>query len=509
MMVSLRLSLGLLAALEFVIPAASSSILFTSGTIIAFDHQANDLNVIRNGSVLIEQDRITGIWSNDETPSVPIPPNTTVVDATGKIISPGFIDTHRHHWQTLFKTMFSNITLTQYFARFGERASAGRISAEQVYIGQLAGLYESLNAGTTTVLDHAHHTWSDETSWAGLNASIDSGARVFWSYAISEVGNYSIPAQLSNFREIANAAPQMDTAVELGIAFDCFDDGSVDQETIAAIVALAKESNVSVITTHSGGGVYGVENSPTTLQSFGILNTSIPVVFSHASYITLKDTMLLRNTNQYVSITPESEMGLGVERPKSSMILDQAALGVDTHAFVSSDLVTQARVYLQTTRAFINEELFKKWQIPSSNPMSVVQAFLLATRSGGLALRRPDLGVLSVGAKADLIVWDGTSPSLLGWLDPVAAIILHSNVGDVEHVLVDGRFVKKDHRLVVQDYSGIQSRFLQAQKRIQDDWRQIPFPEFGECAPTGACFAEPDQVDVTVEDGNGYGQLYI
>jgi cytosine/adenosine deaminase-related metal-dependent hydrolase len=191
------------------------------------------------------------------------------------------------------------------------------------------------------------------------------------------------------------------------------------------------------------------------------------------------------------------------------MILDQAALGVDTHAFQSSDLVSQARLYLQSTRSAVTDQLFRKWQIPKSNPMSVVQAFLLATRNGGLALRRPDLGILSVGAKADVVVWDGTSPSLLGWLDPVAAIIQHSNVGDVEHVLVDGKFVKRNHKLVVGDYASVQSKFLEAAKRIQDDWRQIPRPGFPERSTTGALFADPDQVDITAKNGTGYGQLYV
>ncbi|PSN65651.1 amidohydrolase [Corynespora cassiicola Philippines] len=508
-MVSSNLSLCLLVALELVSAVDPSSILFTGGTIIAFDHEANDLNIIRNGSILIQQDRITDIWSNQEVSSVPMPPNTTVVDAEGKIIAPGFVDTHRHGWQTLFKTMFSNITLIEYFGRFGEGASAGRVDAEQVYISQLAGLYEALNAGTTTSLDHAHHTWSDETSWAGLNASIDSGARVFWSYAFHEVSNYTIEQQLVNYRDIVSTAPQRNTAVELGMAFDSFDNGSVDLETITSIIDLAREVNASVLTTHSGGGVYGNDNSPTTLQSLGILNTSIPVVFSHATYVTLRDTMLLRSTDQYVSITPESEMGFGLGRPTSNMIIDQASLGVDTHAFQSSDLVTQARLFLQTTRSAVTDELFRKWQAPGSNPMSVTQAFLLITRNGGLALRRPDLGVLSVGAKADIVVWDGTSPSLLGWVDPVAAIIQHSNVGDVEHVIVDGKFVKRDHKLVVGDYGSVKLRFLGSAKRIQEDWQQIPRPVLDERTSAGALIVHPDKVDVMAGNGTGYGQLYV
>jgi cytosine/adenosine deaminase-related metal-dependent hydrolase len=54
------------------------------------------------------------------------------------------------------------------------------------------------------------------------------------------------------------------------------------------------------------------------------------------------------------------------------------------------------------------------WKIPSNNPMTANQAFLLATRNGGLALRRGDLGVIKVGAKADLVVFDGLSPNMLG-----------------------------------------------------------------------------------------------
>lgn len=239
-MIPLTLSLSLLAASKLASAIEQPSILITGGTIIAFDQKVNELNVIRNGSILIEQDRITDIWSNEENPSVSMPLNTTVVEAAGKIIAPGFIDTHRHGWQTLFKTMFSNITLIEYFGRFGEAASAGRIDADQVYIGQLAGLYEALNAGTTTSLDHAHHTWSDETSWAGLNASIESGARVFWSYAFHDVANYTIRQQLENYRDMVDLAPHTNTTVELGIAFDSFDNGSVDLETIGSIIDLAR-----------------------------------------------------------------------------------------------------------------------------------------------------------------------------------------------------------------------------------------------------------------------------
>lgn len=112
----------------------ASSVLFTGGTIIAFDDATNDLDVIRNGTLLINNDRIAGIWPADERHTVPVPSDVEVIDAAGKILSPGFVDTHRHGWQTLYKTLTSNTTISEYFARYGEYTAAGRLDAEQVYM---------------------------------------------------------------------------------------------------------------------------------------------------------------------------------------------------------------------------------------------------------------------------------------------------------------------------------------------------------------------------------------
>ncbi|KAL7754765.1 hypothetical protein ACKLNR_015435 [Fusarium oxysporum f. sp. zingiberi] len=501
------LSVCYLNLISFTSLSQASSILFTGATIIAFDEARDDLNVIRNGSLLVKDDRIAGIWpAKSELSSVPR--DTKIIDATGKIITPGFIDTHRHGWHTLFKTLMSNTTIAEYFGRFSEFASAGRLNPDQVYISQLAGLYEALNAGVTTTLDHAHHTFSDDTSYAGLNASIESGARVIWAYAFHNVTNYTVSEQLVNFRDIAKAAKFNGTNVDLGIACDFF--GGVDAvvQDAEAVFDLAREYNVSVLTAHTLGGPYGFSNGPRELHTFKMLNTSIPVVLSHASFLTFEEAALMRSSNQFISINAESEMHAGVTHPQSTYIMDHAALGMDTHAWFSTDMVTQARLWLQSTRVKRYNQVLETWHVPATNPMSVVQAFRLITRSGGLALRRPDLGVLSVGAKADLVVFDGTSPGMLGWTDPVAAVILHSNVGDMEHVLVNGHFVKRDFKLVAKDYLKIKSRFLETARWAQETWHSIPYPPREEIYVSGAPFEDTLQIDATPGNGSGYGEVY-
>ena len=91
-------------------------------------------------------------------------------------------------------------------------------------------------------------------------------------------------------------------------------------------------------------------------------------------------------------------------------------------------------------------------------------------------MRRSDIGVLQVNAKADIVVLNGDSPNMLGWSDPVAAVMLHANPGDVEHVLVDGRFRKRDFELVNENISWAEarSRFLQVARRIQPQFVTPP-----------------------------------
>jgi cytosine/adenosine deaminase-related metal-dependent hydrolase len=489
--------------------AQAASTLFSGGTIVAFDKDTESLKVIRDGSVLVTDDRIAAV-SEDAAPGN-LPSGTTKVDVTGQIITPGFVDTHRHGWQTAFKTIASNTTLAEYIGRYGEFAAAASFEPEDVYLGQLTGLYESLNGGVTTSLDHAHHTWSNETAYAGLNASIESGARVFWAYTFHNITslNYTIADQFPNFRDIAESAPFKGTPTELGVSFDSWGPNPNVPEA-QQIVDLIREYNVSVLTTHTLGGPWGYDNLPSDLHAFGILNDTVPVVFSHASFITANDVQLLRSSGQYISITPESEMHYGHTHPHSYITQDQAALGVDTHFTFSADILTQARIWLQHARYHFFDEVLSQWNIASRNPMSVNQAFLLATRAGGQALRRDDIGVIAEGAKADLVVWDAkNSPSLLGWVDPVAAVMLHASVGDVLHVLVDGKFAKRDGKLVAPNYANVRKRFLKSAKKIQDTWREMPYPPAEGEWLSGAPYEAPRIADVVSGEGNGYGQQFL
>ncbi|KAF5323668.1 hypothetical protein D9758_018352 [Tetrapyrgos nigripes] len=500
--------------LIFIIPIIrAASTLFEGGTVISFDESSQTPVVLQNTSLLVTDDRIAAIFDSDSQEDV-IPGDTERISAEGKILSPGFIDTHRHGWQTAFRTIASNTTLTEYGSRYSPRSPAeSNFMPDDMYFGQIVGMWESLNAGVTTVLDHAHGTFSNETSTAYFKGSVDSGARVIWCYAIQDTPNtFSILDHMANFQELAHMNLEIsNSTVEMGIAYDAF--SSASMEEVQSVMEFARTANISALSTHYLGGPWMFSNSPQLLNSLNFLNTSFPIVFAHGSFLTTNDALLLRQFNQYLSITPESEMHYGHTHPYSALVQDQAALGVDTHMTYSADMVTQARLWLQSTRLkYYGQVIDQNWRIPSNNPMSVNQAFLLITRSGALSLRRPDLGVLTVGAKADIVVFDGNSPNLLGWSDAVAAIILHSNVGDIEQVMVDGQWRKRDGKLVTKEnvnMDEVNQKFLMSAKRIQKIWKDIPLPVLGEDSQdmvlgAGVPFGMTLMQDVVRGNGTGY-----
>ncbi|KAL7627117.1 hypothetical protein AAE478_003893 [Parahypoxylon ruwenzoriense] len=483
---------------------SARSTLFEHGTVIAFNEELQTNEVLYNTSILVRGDTIEAIFSSSEADSFQILPGTDRVSAEKMIISPGFIDTHRHSWQTTYRTIASNISLAEYFVRYSPSSNVlSFFTPDDMYLSNLVGLYEALNAGVTSLLDHSHGISSRDIATASLNAYFDSGARVFFGYGLDSSGSFPLLDRMANYRELSRDQRLLEGLVKMGVAFDSFSD--LNDTDLQELVNFVKNENISVLTSHWLDGAWNIRHNPSLFRQLGLLNQSFPIVLSHGSFISPTEYGLLKEYNVYVSITPESEMHFGHTNYESDLIMDQAALGVDTHATYSGDMVTQARLWLQSVRLRSYRNLLDHWKIPRYSPMSVNQAFHLATRAGAQALRRPDLGVLQVGAKADIVVFDGASINMVGWRDPIAAIILHSNVGDVVHVMVGGKLVKRDGILVAENLANITESFARSAERIQSQAINMEYELQGRFSFNPALpFGIPDRVDAVRGNGTGY-----
>ncbi len=127
--------------------------LLKNGVVII--HGADDVAKGIKADVLIEGDKIAQIEPN-LSPSAGV----NVIDCTDKIIAPGFIDTHRHMYNTALRGSHGDNLLTDYLVQ--GILQGGAFKPRDIFFGQLASCLECINVGTTTVVDHSHLNYAED-----------------------------------------------------------------------------------------------------------------------------------------------------------------------------------------------------------------------------------------------------------------------------------------------------------------------------------------------------------
>ncbi|KFY34467.1 hypothetical protein V494_06751 [Pseudogymnoascus sp. VKM F-4513 (FW-928)] len=132
----------------------SSIILLQGGTVLYHDDE-DQVSALKDTDVLITGNLITKVAKGIEVPA-----DATVIDCKGKIVSPGFIDTHHHVWQTQLKGRHMDEQLLDYLV--AGNMQSYNFTPEDMFWGQLSGCLEAIDAGTTYVLDHSHGNYTIE-----------------------------------------------------------------------------------------------------------------------------------------------------------------------------------------------------------------------------------------------------------------------------------------------------------------------------------------------------------
>ena len=199
------------------------------------------------GDVLVEDGTIAAVGANLDAG------DAERLDLTGDILLPGFVDTHRHTWQTPFRGICADWTLEEYFRGIRMTVSPN-CSAEDVYAGNYVGALEALDAGVTTLLDFSHCNNTPEHADAALAGLRDSGIRATFAYGyfpamVAEPVFTEHEQRLADARRIREQLPSDDSLVTMGIALtEC---GLVPFEQTAAEVRSARELGVPTVL-HTG-----------------------------------------------------------------------------------------------------------------------------------------------------------------------------------------------------------------------------------------------------------------
>ncbi|KAJ6463664.1 hypothetical protein DFH09DRAFT_1382400 [Mycena vulgaris] len=431
--------------------ASATSILLQNGTLLIHNDQDHVQPV--KADLLVVGNTITKIGPSISSPSS----NTTVIDCTGKIISPGFVDTHHHVWQTQLKGRHANDLLLDYMPKGNFTSSL--FTPKDIFWGELGGCMEAIDAGTTMVVDHAHMNYSAEHSSSAISATVSSSIRSYFCYCptgrIASWSPFEMAGSLmpdwvqSQLVDLAAKQPFGNGRVRLGFAFDGF---FLPKEMVVGLYEQARGMGIKLITSHYvRNAIMGNNSLVALLSSYGLLKDDI--LFSHANGALPEDAVQLAAANAHISSTPDTELQVALGAPVCFRpdMYKVSSLGIDCHSNNSGDILSQMRLALQNARGAHNQAFVEVGKVPRTISNTVEDAYNLGTIMGARAVGMgTEIGSIAVGKLADLVIFDGESPSMVcaAAHDPVAAIVLHASVRDIDTVIVDGRIRKAGGKLV-------------------------------------------------------------
>ena len=459
------------------VSATPSRLLLRGAHIVSMDDAVGELT----GDVLVEDGTIAAVGANLDGG------DAVTLDLTGDILLPGFVDTHRHTWQTPFRGVCADWTLEEYFRGIRMTVSPN-CSAEDVYAGNYVGALEALDAGVTTVLDFSHCNNTPEHADAALAGLRDSGIRATFAYgyfpaATAEPVFTEHEQRLADARRIREQLPSDDSLVTMGIALtEC---GLVPFEQTAAEVRSARELDVPTVL-HTGcawGGL--VTQGLPELDHHGLLGPE--QVHVHCNTLDERDFQRLVEHDCKLSSSPETEVQMGMGHPAIGRALAHGmrpSLSCDVISSNSGDMFAQMRLGLQFERCMSNDRDNAQGRMPERLQLTVRDALRWGTANGAHAIGIEDrIGSVTVGKQADLIVVGGGRLNMTPMADPVGCLVAQANPSNVKHVLIAGRFVKRDGELCGVDVQRAMQLANEAcervQRRISDQGLQLlpPAPE--------------------------------
>ncbi|MEV4319055.1 amidohydrolase family protein [Actinocrispum sp. NPDC049592] len=394
--------------------------------------------VLPGADVLVVDDRIAAVGTG-----LAVPEGTVEIDASGGIVMPGMIDTHRHMWQTAMRGYGADWTLTQYFVWY--YLEWGKVfRPEDIHAGNLLSAIESVDAGVTTTVDWSHGLQTIDHAQAAVDALRAVPGRFVLAYGNIQQspGTWS---GTSEFRSFASGLAGGDL-LGFQMAFDVTGDPAFPERPAFEV---ARDLGLSV-TTHAG--VWGAtsDDSIKLMYDNGFMTPS--TVYVHAASLSTDSYQRIAATGGSVSVSTESEQSAGQGYPPTWALRAHdipVSLSQDTSVWWSGDLFSAMRSTLSADRSREHLEAHKNNQTVTHAALRAEQVVEWATRGGAHAIGRSDLGSLEEGKKADLIlIKNDASPAMFPILNPYGHIVFQAQRADIHTVVIDGRIVKKDHALV-------------------------------------------------------------
>src|SRR5580693_137999 len=419
-------------------------ILFKGGTIVTMDPKVPNL---ATGDVLVDGGRIAAVGANVQAEGAEI------IDATGSIVMPGFVDAHHHMWLGVMRRMLPDVDdLFAYIDVVAETLGA-HYRPRDMYLSTRLTAVASLDAGVTTIIDACHSSRSPEHTDAALDALGDSGVRALHMVgAAMDKGASSahLPGDLKRLAEIHNQGAGL---VRVGLFGQLNLDWwkvarSLDMRILSEFIGdLAKLGPE-----FAEPGVLGPHN-----------------IFNHCTRVPQETWNLFADAGVNVTVNPRSDalFGFDDEGFAYQQAIDHGlspALGIDLDTAFGSDLFGEMHALFGQQRSAMRYRRFRgEERVPA--PISVEAVLKAATVNGARAAGlESEIGTLTPGKQADIITLRTDGVAVFPMTNAIGTIVQAVERSDVDTVMVAGVLRKRAGKLI-----GIDAAKLQAEVNASRD----------------------------------------
>lgn len=463
MKTSIKRLLLCLALLSLAAPPPSSArqrprrvdLIVSGGTVVTMDAGRR---VIEDGAVAVAGGRVVAVGKREEV--LRGHAARQVVDARGRAVIPGLVNGHTHIPMTLFRGLADDLDLNEWLTKYIFPAEAKNVTEEFVRAGTQLGLAEMIRGGTTTFCDmyYFEDAVAEETERAGVRALLGETVIDFpvpdnktWPDAMAYVSRF-VARWKGNRLITAAVAPHAPYTVSEAHLREV---RAFSDRTGAPVLTHVAETRKEVEDVTRDHGARPVEY----LARIGFLSPR--TVAAHTVHLTEGEINLLKRHGVGAVHNPQSNMKLasGVA-PVPQMLRAGVALGLGTDGAASNndldmweEMDTAAKLHKLTTN--------------DPKVLTAEEALALATIGGARALHMDsDIGSIETGKRADLVVVDLDGLHQTPRYNVYSHLVYATKAADVRTVVIEGRVVMRDRRLLTLDEPLIKQRARAIRERI-------------------------------------------
>jgi cytosine/adenosine deaminase-related metal-dependent hydrolase len=436
-----------------------------------------ELGDVFAGDVLIEDDRIAAVGRSLEAG------DAEVIDAADCIVIPGFIDSHRHTWETVIRGIAPDVSLGGYFEIVLDQL-APAYRPEDVYAGNYLGSLEAIDAGVTTLLDWSHISNTPEHADEAIRGLRDARLRAVYCYGNpnTSLADWWYTSTLEAPEDIRRVRTQYFSSDDglLTLAMGTRGPGFCTPEVVKHDWELARDVTAP-ISVHVGMGPYaGRFSMVSQLSEMGLLGPD--TTYIHCNYLSDDEFRLIAESGGKVSIAPSVEMVMGHGTPPTARALAHGlrpSLSIDVVTTVPGDMFTQMRFMFAQARLLEHEAAFAAGSEQEPTLLTSREVLEFATIEGARVCGVDDrTGSLTPGKQADLVVLRCDQTNTYPVIDPVSTVVHQADTRNVDTVLVAGEPLKRGGKLVGADLRAARDRaaasldHLLGHTTVQPGWVQ-------------------------------------